>query len=81
MLGTNIGEGKKMEQFILKDNEKFVPHCLPRPLQAEEIHSAAEQKRREIVGRLIKGGWGTLVNLPPTPSNTENETNFGEYYN
>ena len=45
----------------------------------DKIQSATEQKKRERFGRLIEGRWGTLINTPPTSSNTKNTTDFEEY--
>ena len=70
------GEVNKMVQWILKYNRKVVPLRSPRQLQVEDIHSTTEQKKRELFCRLIEGRWVTLVNVPPTSSDTKNENQF-----
>ena len=38
-----------------------------------------EKEKRERFGRLNEGRYGTLLNPPPTSSDTKNETDFEEY--
>ena len=76
--GTDREEDNEMAQCILKHNGNVVPRFLPRPLQVEEIHSETDQRKHTLFGRLIEGIWGTSVNIPPTSSNTKNETDFEE---
>jgi hypothetical protein len=72
VLGPVKGEGNKMAQQTLKANGKIAPRRSSRPLKVDEIHSAAELKKRVMFDGLIERRWGTSVN-PPKPNESEND--------
>ena len=76
VLDPERGESKEIPQWILKYNVKVVPRRSPRPLLVEEIHSATEQNKLNCFCRLTDWIWVTLVNPPPTSSDTKNKTDF-----
>ena len=65
--------------MVLEVQWEIFPRFPPIPLRLQEIHSATEQEKHGLFGRLIKGRWGTSVNTPPTSYNTKNKTYFEEY--
>ena len=67
VLGPAKGEGNEMAQWILKANGKIVPRRTVRPLNAIEISSETEIKKRSIFDQLIGKRWGSSVNPPNEP--------------
>ena len=62
-----------MSQWILKSNGKIVPRRSVRPLNKEELHSKAEQDKRDLFDKLVKEKLGDSVN--PMPKGNEFELN------
>jgi hypothetical protein len=72
VLGPAKGAGNKKAQWTLKANGEAAPCRSSRPLKVDEIHSAAELKKRAMFDVLIERRWGTAIK-PPKPNESEND--------
>ena len=55
-----------MCQWVLKVNGQVVSRRTLRPLKTDEIHSASEERKRQIFDKIIEKRWGTAIFPPKT---------------
>ena len=61
VLGPARGAGNEMCQWVLKVNGQVVSRRTLRPLKTDKIHSASEERKRQIFDKIIEKRWGTAI--------------------
>ena len=73
VLGTSVGVGNEMAQWILKVNGRVVSRRSARPICTDDIYNINEEKKRKVFDELIELCWGSSLNFPMNSTKTEEQ--------